>query len=198
MSSIFQHTAGYLSETSGAFTLFMSVGTGAECVDYFTGKKSPLSETVQKVFFAAGSAITWPWLLSDAMEFVRDQSASVFFSLTENIANAFEYAHENQLVEFPGYIPLISTIGHVSCILADGIKIYSETNIYFSPAESEVRKNLSFIRIAEKVYSICRGILNIGVALVGLVVLPQLRLFLTVTWLVARATSNIYERAAVL
>ena len=83
----------------------MSVGTGAECVDYFTGKKSPLSETVQKVFFAAGSAITWPWLLSDAMEFVKDQSASVFFSLTENIANAFEYAHENQLVEFPDTSP---------------------------------------------------------------------------------------------
>lgn len=198
MTTLMGSTASYLGETTGAFTLFMSAGTIAECVDYFTHEKSPLSAAAQKISYGAASAIAWPWLLSDALELTWDRSIPVFLSLTENIAAAMEYLNENQLVDCAAYLPAVSTGAYGSSVVADGIRVYDELNVYFAPEGSEAKKKLALIRIAEKVASIGRAILGLCAILWGIVAAPQLRLFLTVSWLIARTTNHLYEKNMVL
>ena len=197
MTILSNHTAEYLSGTSGAYTLFCSIRTGAECVDYFTGEKSPLSKSVQSLTDATANVLTWPMLIADTIDMFKERTVSALLGVAEGASCALEYLHENKLVDFSTQMPVISSIGYGAGMLSDGLTIREEMTTYFGPEGSGPKGNLSLIRIAEKIYSICRGILGLATLAVGSAVAPQLGLVLTVNYLVARIANYYYEKMMV-
>ncbi len=198
MTTLSNHTAEYLSGTSGAYTLFCSIRTGAECVDYFTGEKSPLSASVQTLTNATMNALTWPGLAADTIDLYKERTVSAVISVVEWSSYALEYLHENKLADFSAHMPVISSVGYGAGMISDGLTIRNELTTYFGPDGSGAKGNLSLIRIAEKIYSICRSILGLAALAVGSAVAPQLGLFLTVNYLVARVANYYYEKIMVL